>query len=521
MTIVNHGNTKEILSRRTFSGSIWQFITRFSLQVMSLIQVTILGRLLSPDDFGLMGIATIAILAISTITYTGYEFALVQKPELNPEDIHTAWWIMLIQRVAICVLLLVLAYPLARFYKTISVLPILLVMAFAQVLIGLSNPTASLFQRQLKFRSIFYFQFISSFVGFIIGIIFALVFRNVWALVVATVSTYVAQLICSYFMIDYRPRMIMNKDSLKFFLGYGQWMLGSAILWFLFSQGTTAASGRMFGVAALGIYQMASRFALLPTTQFIDVITGSVFSSVAIIQGERDRLRQAFLRILCLSSIYIFGITVLIALFLPPIFILILGEQWVESAQLIPLIAVAGGLSALIRIASPIFLGVGIPRYQFSLDLVQTTIMLILIVPAGRMFGISGLPVATIIGAIVALPIWWIGLKRALTVNIRQLLVSVYPALFGSMMIFVIFLINKFITIQFPININSFIWQIIIIFIATLVYALAIWFIVKLKPDNRQLQEAYDLITTMLVEYKQSLSDFFGRITRRQNETTG
>ena len=217
MTILDQGITKNTLGRRTLSGSIWVFITRISLQIMSLIQITILGRLLSPDDFGLMGIATITIMAISTLTYTGYEFALVQKPELKPEDIHTAWWLMLLQRTAICVLLLVLAYPLARFYKTISVLPILLVMAFAQVLIGLSNPTASLFQCQLKFRSIFYFQFITN-----------CWFHN-WNYLRISISEclgtcccydfHVAQLICSYFMIDYQPRMIMNKDKLKVFFG--------------------------------------------------------------------------------------------------------------------------------------------------------------------------------------------------------------------------------------------------------------------------------------------------------------
>jgi O-antigen/teichoic acid export membrane protein len=172
---------------------------------------------------------------------------------------------------------------------------------------------------------------------------------------------------------------------------------------------------------------MAARFALLPSTQLGDVILAAVFPAYSLMQQDVTRVSKAFLRTLSLAGMLIMGATALIALGLPRLFILILGEQWVQAAPLVPVIAVAGGAQAMLRIGSPLYLGTGRPRLQFFLDLAQTATMLMLLYPMGHRYGLVGLPFAMLGGVLSALPIWWLGIRRSTACTWREVGSALLP----------------------------------------------------------------------------------------------
>ena len=488
---------KNSLGQRTVSGSLWLFSSRATSLLVTLIQVTILARLIDPEAFGLMGLALLASQAIGVFIYTGYEFALVQKVELHQVDIHTAWWVMLGRRVIIGLCLMLLAFPIAHFYQAPDAVPILIAFAFVQPIQGLASMSPILFRREMQFRKVFELNFFSALTGLVVGVIAAVTLRSVWALVLASFATTVIHVILSYWLHPYRPRWCFSLTIFRQLSNYGLWMLGSAILWFIFSQGSSAFSGWMFGVAALGLFQMAGRFALLPSTQLGEVIQSALMPAYALIQDDRKRVSRTFLKTLSLAAMLIMGMTALIAFGLPRLLITLLGDQWVQAAALVPALAIAGGGRAMLRLGSPLYLGTGRPQFQFFMDLAQTVTMVILLYPLGKLFGLSGLPFATLGGVLIALPIWWMGVHKSTTCTLIDVSSVLGPAIIGMVVITIVFFIGQLPAISRMDSVLGLIWNITLILIASVGFMATIIICQRLVPHYSPLVELQNIFNQM------------------------
>lgn len=489
--------TNAELATRTLKGTTWVFSARLLQQGLNFLQLVILARLLEPHDFGLMAIALVATNLFSAFTYTGYELALVQKPNLNSTDLHTAWWIMLGRRALIGAALILFAIPISKFYKTPEVIPILMAVGGLQALQGLTSPALSLWQKRFEFGKYFNYQVLPALFGLLLGTVAAFLLRNVWALVISMFTATAAQVFLSYFLDPYRPAFCIDRKSLAFLSGYGKWMLASGLLFFFSSQGTLAFAGWMFGVVALGVYQIASRFALLATSQFSEVILASVFPAYSLIQGDIERVSSAFLYVLSLSSLVVFSVTLIIAQGLPGLFIIVIGDKWAEAVSILPGIAIAGGIGAILRTGYPLYLGTGHPRYEFLLDLTQAGVMLLFLYPSGKILGLSGLPIASIIGGICTLPIWWLGIKHTTRCTKTDMFHAVLPALTGALTMSATLAIGLMPRV-IPSNVAlAIIWNLLVIIVASAGFVLAAWRVQFLVPGRHPLHDLTRTVTNL------------------------
>ena len=493
MTAISRDHIKTQLTEKTLSGSFWLVFMRFGQQSLGFVQIAILGRLLSPTDFGLMGIATLAANAIAIFLYTGYEYALIQAPELSEEDVHTAFWVMLGRRVLVGLLLAILAFPISYIYKEPQTVPILLAMAIIQLVAGLTSPMPSLVLRELNYRRVSIFYLGSTLISLVFGVSAALVLRNVWALVIANFSLYTGQVILSYWFHPYRPRWCFSKKSFLKFSSYGRWMLGSMVMLYLFTDGASAFAGWMFGVTALGLYQMAARFALLPSTQLGDVIGGSLFPAYSLIQEDNERISKIYLRTLSLSSFFIIGLTVIIVFGLPPLFIVFLGDHWVEAAKLIPFIGVAAGITTILKTGSPLFLGTGHPAFQFVLELIKSGVCFILLYPLGIKLGLTGLPYAMLAGTIIVIPIWFFLIRKSTQCTQNQILQAMAPSLVGAIVMISFFYIGRLIPASCLGEFFILIRHICIILLSIGGFAFSVWVVELVFPGLSTIQELQNI----------------------------
>lgn len=477
------------LGQRTLAGGTWLFASRLTQNVINLIQVATLARLLDPKAFGLMDVGNLSILCLSVFTFTGFESAVIQKPKLELDDVHTAWWVLFGRSIAIAMALALLAKPIANLYRSSEVVPILLAMAAMQPVLGLVSASPILFQRNMEFHKIFKLEVGSGAVGLLVGIIAAFILRNVWALILALLSNHVSYFLFSYMLHPYRPRWRFNRACFRGFSSYGRWILGSTICWYASSQGPSAFCGMVFGVTALGLYQMAARFALFPTFYLSEVIGSALMPAYSQIQEDKDRLSKAFLRSIGLSSTLIIGITTLVVLGLPPLLTLILGVRWVESVSLVPALAVAGGAQALMRTGYPLYLATGRPRFQFVLDLVQTAVMAALLFPFGNLFGLAGLPFAMIVGTMCSLPIWWVGIRQCTSCAFKNVFIVIIPAGIGMVAIILVFFIGQMAIISQARSVISILWHLGLIGISALAFLKTIDITQRLVPNYSALTD--------------------------------
>jgi O-antigen/teichoic acid export membrane protein len=492
-------STEYNLGKRTLTGMTWLFISRFSQKTISLIQFAFLARFLDPMVFGLMDLANISTVSIGIIIYTGFEFAIIQKIDLKEIDIHTAWWTILGRFLVLGVSLLLLSAPITKIYNAPEAFKVLIAFGLMQPILGLISPSPILFKKDLQFHKLFKIEVGSALISLFVGSICIFMVQSVWTLVISLLSAHISYLVLSYILHPYRPKLQFDYKCFKEFSSYGRWVLGSNIFWFVCSQGASAFSGWMFGVAALGLFQMAARFALFPANHLNDLIQSGLAPSYSIIQENKVRLSQAFLRVMSLASVLIFGITIIVALGLPSLLVIVLGDRWFDAGALVPSIAIAGGAQALLRIGYPLFLGTGRPKYQFFIDGVQAIVMALLFFPLGKIFGMPGLAYAMTVGAICAIPLWWFGIKKSTNCLAKDVIVTIIPAVLGVLIVTIVFFLGQTTkTDLISKSIIGTIWDILIIVIAAVTFVKTISVGQKTIPNYLPLEEIKMIIRDKL-----------------------
>ncbi|MFZ5448836.1 MAG: lipopolysaccharide biosynthesis protein [Thermodesulfobacteriota bacterium] len=423
------------LGARTFTGTLWILGERFYRQIIFLLNAAILGRLLGPHDFGLVGYGTLAIHLLGVFTYTGFAEALVQRSSLGVRTIQTGWWVMVGRAAVIALILFFIAPVVALRVQEPEVTRVLQALAGVYLLTACSSIGTTLLYKEMRFQKIFQIEASAITLDLMTAIVAALIWRNVWALVLGAGVGALTRVALSYIIYPIRPRLIFDLNEAWKLFQFGQWLLYGGALYFMETKGTEMLSGFLYGATGLGLYQIASRFALLPSTHVGETFFQALFPTYSHLQDEPEKLRGAFLRVLQVATFIIFPLSALMAVVAGPIIPLIMGPQWQGVVNLVPGLALGGALLALIRTAPPLLMATGKPKYQFFLDLNCAAGLLVSIYPLYRLGGLSGLPWAYALGFFSGLPLWWRLVRRQSQAGSRDLLISLGPAVLASLLL--------------------------------------------------------------------------------------
>ena len=437
-SLVHESTSVQNLGNRTIKGTLWLVLGKGYQQILLLCKVTILGRLLGPEEFGLVGIALLTIQFMATFTHTGFASALIQQPDLNDKDISTAWWVLLGRGTFIAIVLFFLSPWIASIFKEPRAIPVLRAFGGMQFLIAFASIGIVLLSKSLEFNKLFKYEVWSSTVELVVAVIIALWYRNVWALVGGVLAGTVVRVVLSYIIYPYFPRFTFDMRSAINLFKFGQWLLFGAIMFFIFSRSADAMSGIMFGAAALGIYQMASRFALLPTSQIAELSFNAIFPAYSLIQNDAEKLQLAFLKVLQISSLLIFPLTALMIVVVAPVIPLVLGAKWAGVMNLIPGVALGGMIQAMLRTGAPLFMAKGKPKLLFAVDLTSALGILIFIYPFSKYFGLAGLAWAYAAGLALAIPLWWRLVQSQSGLCAKEIMVAIFPTLLASAILAII-----------------------------------------------------------------------------------
>jgi len=388
--------SKERLSQRVVKGGIWVFALRIVQQGLSLIRLIVLGRMLAPHDFGLMGIALLTMATLDTFSQTGFHVALIQKKK-SEEYLDSAWTITILRGIILFFLLYFLAPYVAVFFKSPKALPVIRVLGFSFLIQAFTNIGVICFQKELEFNKQFIYQLTGTIADFTVAISAALLLRNVWALVFGLTAGNMARLVVSYFIHPYRPRISFEFDKVKELFGFGKWILGSRILIFLLTQGDDAFVGKFLGPAMLGFYQMAYRISNMPATEVTHVISQVTFPAYSKLQDDIPKLREAYLKVLQSTAFVSIPVAGMIFALAPDFTGIFLGEKWMPMVPAMQALCIFGVTRSINATFGPIFQGIGKPDILTKTSAVQLVIMALLIYPLTVRWGILGVSIAIII----------------------------------------------------------------------------------------------------------------------------
>ena len=317
------------LSRHAVGGMAWVAWGSGAVAVLKIAVLVLLTRLLTPADFGVVSAALVVISFSLNFSHLGLGPAVVQRPNLEPRHISTAFVASLGFGLLVAAAVWAAAPAIAQFFRMDQLTPVVRALALIFPVSGLATVPESLLQRELRFRLLANRNVVAYGVGYgVIGLGLALLGAGVWALVAAQVSQVVLLTLIIVRAAPPLPRARPTWASLVELLEYGVGLSVARLGVIAASQGDNFVVGRWLGAVALGYYSRAYQLMSVPTTLLGDVLDKVLFPTMARMQDDPRRLASAYLHGTASVALVTLPAGVLAAVLAPELIAVVFGSRW-------------------------------------------------------------------------------------------------------------------------------------------------------------------------------------------------
>jgi O-antigen/teichoic acid export membrane protein len=320
---------KRSLTHQTVAGMLWMIYGKVAFAILQLLILGVLARLLSPADFGVVSAAAVVIGFSAIVSQLGLGPALVQRPDLEPRHVETAFTASVVLGLFLGAVIYFGAPLAAEFLRMPGVTPVLHVLAWVFPLQGLQTVASSLMSRELRFRWLANLDVITYAIGYgLVGVITALLGWGVWALVAAQMAQTLLK--TSVLLTQYPPRFRQFTDHRAFreLMYFGGGFTAARIANYVALNGDNMTVGRFLGPSALGYYGRAYSLMSAPAYGFGTVLDAVLFPAMAKVQDDPRRLSAAYRRGVALIALLVLMPSLAIILLAPEVIHVALGARW-------------------------------------------------------------------------------------------------------------------------------------------------------------------------------------------------
>jgi O-antigen/teichoic acid export membrane protein len=371
-------------------GGIIYVFAALVLNGTQFLRAILLARILSPADFGLMGMALVVIRAGESLSQTGFSRALVHKRGKAEAYLDTVWVVSAVRGLLLFGLTWVLAPLMGAFFANEAVVPILRAVGLVFVGLGLMNPAYFLVERELAFARSVGPRLLAFIVDLVASVSLAMYLRSVWGMVWGYLLGKAVHVLGAYAVRPYLPRFRVNLDQAKEFYRYGRYVFRGAIVDYVVSQADRIVIGRLLGASSLGLYTFAWRLASLPATGFYDLVVRVAFPVFAQVQENPSRTRVGFVRALGLMSTMAAPMAAGLWVISDDLSSLVFGPRWEGMLPAFHVLCFCGASLSLYYLTRSILAAVGRPDLAANGAYTFLVTMLLPLYPAVRLAGIVG-----------------------------------------------------------------------------------------------------------------------------------
>ncbi len=390
--------------RQALAGLSYMGGLRVLTRAISYGKIAILARLLTPEQFGLFGIASLVMAFLEIITETGVNVFLIQEKGDIKGYINTAWAVS-ICRGAVIALFIALTSPLvASFFQNSNSTNLILLISVIPLIRAFINPAVVTLQRDLKFKSEFCLRTVIFLVETIVSITFAFYLKNASSLIYGLIAAAALEVIITQIFIKPRPRFELDFEKVKKVIKRGKWITIAGTSNYFVEHLDDTLVGRLVGTSALGIYQMAYKISLLPLTEISQVVSMVTFPVYVKIADDKQRLKSAFAKTSLATTILATAFGIFLYVSAPIVVNILLGEKWQEVTPLLKVLAIFGIFRAISSVQFTLFNSLKKQRLVATSLFIEFFALLIIIVPFITKFGTIGAAYAALFASIVPLP---------------------------------------------------------------------------------------------------------------------
>jgi lipopolysaccharide exporter len=402
-------------TKDTLKGFSWMSLFRLVTRLFALLRIAILARLLNPEQFGLFGIATLALSFLEIFTETGINLFLIQDGSKIKKYLNTAWVISILRGAVISSLIYIFAQPVSAFFSGPGAERLLIFISIVPLIRGFINPYVVSFQINLTFNKEFLYRTFLFIVDAITAIVAVYLTKSEIGLVIGLLVSAIVEVLSSFIIFKTRPKFILDKNLAKEIFLRGKWITGAGIFKYLADQGDDGVVAKFLGTYNLGLYQNAYKISTLPVHEVTGVAAKVVIPVYSRIREDKARLVKAFKKAFIALFMLIVPFGLLIFVFSREIVLVVLGPNWIEAVPVLKILSIFGIVSALGNIPNSLFISLKRQDIYAKVNFIEFLFILLLIFPLLNKFNLIGVCYTVLFSSILTFPFIIYYLRKALS----------------------------------------------------------------------------------------------------------
>ena len=329
------------LKQKAAKGVLWSTVERFSVQGVQFLIMIVMARLLTPHDYGIIGMLAIFLAVSQSLIDSGFSQALIRKQDRTEFDNNTVFYFNIVVSALLYVILYVSAPFVADFYDTPQLCPVMRVVCLGIIFNSLAVVQRALLTIRIDFKTQAKAALTAAVTSGVAGIAMAYHGFGVWSLVAQQLLNLGINTGLLWLLSKWRPRLVYSWQSFHELFAFGSKLLASGLLDTFYRNIYPIVIGKLFSASSLGHYTRAHQFSEFPSSNLTGIIQRVTYPVLCEIQDDDERLSDIYRRFLKLSAFVIFPLMIGMSSVAQPFVNIMLGQQWDFCGQLLQIICFA------------------------------------------------------------------------------------------------------------------------------------------------------------------------------------
>ncbi|MCP5422969.1 MAG: lipopolysaccharide biosynthesis protein [Chromatiaceae bacterium] len=360
------------LSRRVAAGAAWLAGVRMLVRSIGLLSTIILARLLLPEDFGLVALASALMFVLETLSDLRFEQAIIAQRDTSNADFDTAFTLNVLRSVGVALLIALLAFPYAALMSDTRLAGLLLVLAVAPLINGLKNPAFVTYEKSLSFQREFVLQLSHKVTTFAVTVSLALIWRNYWALVAGMLVGSVVRVAGSYLLHPYRPHLALS--AWRRLVGFSGWLMASNLVAAVLQRMEIFLIGAFLPTPVVGRYHVGAEIANLASNELTLPLKRALLPALSSLDAGSSHQYASFRRAIEVNTAIVLPVGIGLSLVAEPFVRLVLGDRWLETSAIITFLAPAAAVRAVAGMCDVLSIASGNTRLVFRRELTKAVV---------------------------------------------------------------------------------------------------------------------------------------------------
>lgn len=387
------------LKQKATSGMMWTALQKYSTMFVSFVTGIILARLLTPYDYGCIGMLSIFMVLADSFIDGGFGSALIQKKRPTQTDYSTIFYWNLGVAAVMYVILFSFAPLISRFYKTPILCDVLRVQGVVLFTHALNLIQRNQLQKKLNFKILAIVNILCTLITMTIGIVLAYKGFGVWALVIQNISGSVIICLFFWFYVKWRPSLEFSWSSFKELFGFGFYMFLTHLVNNIAGKVQGLLIGRVYTPVTMGYYSKAESTEQLASTSVSGIMTQVTYPLYAEVQDDKNALANMIKRMTVTLAYITFPLMFVLMLCAKPVFVLLYSDRWLQSVPYFQILCFAGLAGCLQSVNLQAISAIGKSKTMLIWTLLKRLVGIGSIVIGLIVWGMKGLLIGVIINS--------------------------------------------------------------------------------------------------------------------------